>query len=121
MKVTKNAKKTSKPEMKKFNKIRFLEFIGLLDKRLNYKSLRFESSAYLRFKSYLILFYQLSFILKFFVSTFFKKDDIVQLAIGSPFNYLEEVPKFVMGLVVGVSSVQIRSFHYNNKVLIIIN
>ena len=114
-------------EMKKFNKIKFLETVGLLDKRFNYKSLKFESSPYLRFKSYVILLYQMSFILKFFVSTFFQKEDIAQLwigkfrkswisnlgfqtftlnhflvHIGSPFNYLEEVPKFVMGLVVSV-------------------
>ena len=82
--------------MKKFNKIKFLESVGLLDQRFNFERLKFESSLYLRLKSYLILVYQLSFILKFFVSTFFEKEDIVQLWIGSPFNYLDgksEAPK----------------------------
>lgn len=75
--------------MKKFNKIKFFESVGLLDQRLNQETLKFESSLYLRLKSYLILFYQLSFTLKFIVSPFFEKQDIVQLWIGSPFNYLD--------------------------------
>lgn len=83
-----NTEKT-KSKMKKFNKIQFLESVGLLNKRFNFKRLKFECSPYLLLRSYLILLYQLSFILKFFVSTFFKKEDIVQLWIGSPLNYLD--------------------------------
>lgn len=107
-KKVENAKK-----MKKFDKIQFFEFIGLLDKRLDKESLQFKSSLYLRLKSYLILFYQLSFILKFFVSTFFEREDIIQLWIGSPWNYLDPVPKFVMGLVVSVWTISLEWFDYN--------
>lgn len=69
--------------MKKFNKLKFLEFVGLLSARLNYQTLQFEKSNYLTFKGYLTVFLNVSFLLKQYVSIFYPQEDVIQLYIGN--------------------------------------
>ena len=86
--------------MKQFSKLRFMEFVGLLNSRFDYASLDFEPSARLRFKSYVKLFLYVTLGLKFFLSQFFPRESTVQLLIGSLYNFLEPKPKFFIGLIV---------------------
>lgn len=88
------------PTMKQFSKLRFMEFVGLLNSRFDYASLDFEPSARLRFKSYVKLFLYVTLGLKFFLSQFFPRESTVQLLIGSLYNFLEPKPKFFIGLIV---------------------
>lgn len=67
----------------KFNKIQFLQSVGLLSSRFDYATLRFERSWYLLFKSNLIFLVTLSGILKICISPMFKREDLIQLYIGS--------------------------------------
>lgn len=80
---------------KKFNKLKLLEFVGFLSRRLNYASLQFEKSNYLTFKAYLKLFLVASVPLKLYVSTFFPQTDTIQLAIGSLYNAFPETARLV--------------------------
>lgn len=68
--------------MKKFNKLKLLEFVGFLSGRLNRETLQFEKSYYLTFKVYLILLVNASLPLKLYVSTFFERENSIQLWIG---------------------------------------
>ena len=77
-------------KMKKFDKLKYLEYLGLIERRFNYTTERFESSWRLRLKYYAILLLKVTFCLKIFASRFFEQTDPVQLLIGSPYTYFGE-------------------------------
>ena len=65
--------------MRKFNKVEFLISVGLLNAKFNYETLKFERSAYLRWKCYLNTLLKASFPFKMFFSVFFAREDLIQL------------------------------------------
>lgn len=81
--------------MKKISKLQLMEFFGLLDGRLNYETLQFEKSKYLKFKAYLKQFMVASVVFKMFVSTFFPQTDPIQFLIGNVYNAFPEESRFV--------------------------
>lgn len=81
--------------MKKISRLQLMEFFGLLDGRLNYETLQFETSKYLKFKTYLKQFMVASVVFKMFVSPFFPQTDSIQLLIGSVYNAFPEEPRLV--------------------------
>lgn len=86
-----------------FSKLDFLVSCGLLDRKFNFQTLQFESSLRRRLRSVLVLAVQESFLVSFYLSPFFEREDPIQLAIGNPYNYLDSGPKRfvgVMGLIV---------------------
>lgn len=85
--------------MAEFTKVRLFYFVGLLRAKYNFKSNTFESSIFLYLNSWLALLAKLWFTLKFFVSSKFVKHSIVQLYIGSLFNYLSYDQKYFMGFI----------------------
>ena len=81
---------------KKFNKLKLLEIIGLIDSRYNYNSGRFESSWRLRLKYYAIFLVKATFCVKICMSNFFERTDAVQLFIGSPYNFFSvDIKRFI--------------------------
>lgn len=69
--------------MDKFNKVKFLQAQGLMQQSYDYEKLEFQPSLYLKLNSYLTLFIKTTFPLKIFLSTFWERQSIVQLFIGS--------------------------------------
>lgn len=88
--------KMNSPE--KFSKRRLFQMIGLLDRKFNHKTLQLERSLSLRLWCYLDLISKLIWPLKFFVCCFFPKHSVIQLYVGSVFNYLPEAPQFYLGI-----------------------
>lgn len=83
---------------KKFNKVAFLQSLGFLDKRLNPKKLKLESSLSLGIYSHLCLVLKMAHCVKLPISLFWKREAVEQLFIGNFFNYLDPEPRFWMGL-----------------------
>lgn len=69
--------------MKRFSKLNFLAWLGLFDRRFNYETGRFEKSASALFKCYLALFLRMAFALRLCFSSFFDRQDPIQLIIGA--------------------------------------
>ena len=85
----------------KFNKVQFLTSVGLMNRTFNYELLQFERSTKLRLKSYLIMLLNVTMLLKIsYSSALYPRDDLVQLWIGNPYNYLPDAPRAGVGLVV---------------------
>src|SRR4051812_32109109 len=92
--------KISRPP-KQFNKVRLLQILGLLSRKFNYETLEFEPSWSLRLLSLISPISTSLFAFKFFISTFFSRNDIRQLYIGSIFNFLpDQQSRLVWGVVV---------------------
>ena len=68
--------------MKKFNKVKYLENVGLLHEKFDYETATFKPSYRLSFNSHLLLFIKLSWPIKLFVSLFWPRRHVVQLFIG---------------------------------------
>ena len=81
----------------KFSKLDFLNTCGLLDRKFNFETLRFEGSLRQRLGSYLGLVSHVKIFLSFYVSTLYERHDNIQLLIGSVYNYLPPGPKNFMG------------------------
>ena len=67
--------------MKPFSKVQFLSDSGLLACKFDYAKL--QQSATQRLKASLILFLITSFSFKYYLATFFVREDPIQLKIGS--------------------------------------
>lgn len=66
-----------------FSKLNLLASCGLLDRKFNFETLQFESSLRHLLWSYLVLIVQETYILSLYWSTFFEREDPIQLLIGS--------------------------------------
>lgn len=77
-----------------------MELVGLLNSRFDYASLEFKKSIGLRLKSYVKLFLYATLGVKFILSMFFPRESIIQLFIGSLYNFLDPKPKFFIAMVV---------------------
>ena len=88
--------------LEKFNKVRFLQNLGLLSRQFNYETLEFEKSWLLRLVFYLSLISKPLFSFKQVVGLFWPKNDVRQLYVGSVFNYLADQPKFFLGIGVSI-------------------
>lgn len=84
----------------KFSKVRLLQLQGLLTKKFNYQTNEFEDSSLLNVVFYLTLVSKALFGFKPLVSCFFPQTAIQQLYIGSIYNYLPDLPKFILGIAV---------------------
>ena len=65
----------------------------ILSLRFNYETLEFEPSWRLRLNSYLATFIKVA-IAKIAVSYLFQQKDLIQLLLGSPYNFFDSNPKF---------------------------
>ena len=65
--------------MKQFKKVKFFSSTGLLSSGFNYETLKFERSAYFRMKCYANTLLKVTFTLKIFVSTFYARENPIQL------------------------------------------
>lgn len=93
---------------KQFNKVKLLQILGLLSRKFNYKTLEFERSWSLRLLFYLSLIAKPLLVFDFFISYFFPRTSVVQLYIGSIFNYLPDHPKFFIGIAVSIEQVNYK-------------
>lgn len=89
---------------KKFSKLKFLQSVGLLDAKFNYDRLCFERCRFMRLKSKLILFANLTKLLELFISPLFEREDLIQLYIGSVYNSYTGTARCFMAWVVSISS-----------------
>ena len=101
--------KTNPP--KEFSKTRLLQTLGLLTKRFNYETGEFEDSLLLSFVFYLTVLSKPLFALKPLISWFFPQTDIIQLHIGSIYNYLPEQPKLLMAIATVIAGFWALGFH----------
>ena len=83
--------------MKKLNRVNFLQMLGLLDMRFSFEHQTFETSIFVKVRAFLILLANATMSLKLFISTLFPRKHLVQLFIGSPYNYLPDVARTTMG------------------------
>ena len=83
--------------MKKINRVNFLQMLALLDKRFSYEHQTFETSIYVKIRTYLIVLANATMGLKLFICTLFPRRHLAQLFIGSPYNYLSDVQRTGMG------------------------
>lgn len=88
--------------MKKFSKVRFLQSVGFLNAKLDYQTLRFERSRYLRFKCHLTFLITLSAIVRMCISPLFEREDPRQLHIGSIYNMLTGAARNFVGWIVSM-------------------
>ena len=79
----------------RFNKVKFLQILGLLSKRFNYQTLKFESYWPFRVWFYLSLFCKI-FTIKYVISDYFPQNHVAQLYLGSFFNFLDKDARFFM-------------------------
>ena len=68
--------------MKKFNKLDFLTLLGLVDRKFNYETGRFEKSTGTFFKACFVFLIRITFCLRLIFSAFFEREDSIQLIIG---------------------------------------
>lgn len=87
---------------KKFNKIQFLEILGLLHRKFNNETLEFEPSWPLRLWFIVSMLSKALLEMKLFTSIFFPRNSIYQLLIGSFFNYVPTGPRMFTGVMVGI-------------------
>ena len=88
--------------MKTFNKVRFLESTGLLDARFNNQTLRFERPWFVCIKAKLIFLLNLLAFLKMFISPMFKREDLIQLYIGSVYNVFTGAARYFIQWIVSM-------------------
>lgn len=69
--------------MKTFSKVQFLEYAGLLGARFDQETNTFERSFRHRLKASLVLLLLVSESVRLYVSSLFKREDPIQLAIGN--------------------------------------
>ena len=98
------AKKPKIDSLKRFNKVRLLQILGLLSRKFNYDTLEFEKSWLLQIVFYLSLISKPLCIFKPLISYFFASTDFSQLVIGSVFNYVTGQPRVFLGIGVSTSS-----------------
>lgn len=94
---------------KEFSKVRFLQILGLLNKKINPKTLKFETSFSLNLIFFIHLFSKPLFTFRPFVSYFFPQNEIIQLYIGNAFNYLDDKPKLFLTFGVSVLMLDFQS------------
>ena len=80
-------------KVKKFSKIRFLQVIGFLDRKLNPETWKLERSLPLLLYGYLCLILKLTHCSRLFVCLFWSREDPKQIMVGSLFNYLDDEPR----------------------------
>lgn len=68
--------------LKRFNKVRLFQTIGLISRKFNYKTLKFEKSLLLRLVFLLSLISKPLCITRPLISYYFPKNDRIQLIIG---------------------------------------
>ena len=85
-----------------FSKLRFLQCIGLLDRRFNYDTQKLEKSRPLYLYCQLVLLLDLVHCARLFVSIFWRREDSVQLIVGNYFNYLNDECRLLFGLLVSI-------------------
>ena len=68
--------------MKKFSKLELLQSVGFLDANPNRENLRFDKSQQRSFQCLLKMCLKIAFVLKFYLSSLFDRDDPIQLYIG---------------------------------------
>lgn len=100
--------------MAQFSKVKLFNLVGLLSERYNFESNQFESHFVLRLNTLLTLLSKLWFTMKFFLSSKFAQSSIVQLYIGSLFNYLSDDQKYFMGFIGLVS--KLSSLSSNSRI-----
>lgn len=83
-----------------FNKVAFLQSIGLLEAKFNNQALCFERSWRLILRSKLIFLINLTMTLKMFISTMFEREDPLQIYFGSVFNVFRGAARNFLGWVV---------------------
>ena len=84
--------------MKKFNKLRFLQWLGLFRYRFDFEKLEFQEAWQYRVRAALLTSLFSTFGLKIYLTKFWPNYDPKQLLIGSVFNYLDPLPKqFMVG------------------------
>lgn len=99
--------------MKKFSKLRIFETLGLFAWKFDCDKLKIESSFYPRLKSHLILLFKVVVLFKIYLSNFFGRHDLTQLAIGNLYLYLPDMVKRFIGIIVSVT-LQIGCFDQKN-------
>ena len=100
--VHREAEKRIPNPPKKFSKVRFLQILGLLNKKFNYATLQFEPSLLLNCIFYISLLLKPLYGVKPFISYFFPKNHPAQLIIGSNFNYLPDKPRIFFGITASI-------------------
>ena len=80
----------------RFSKVKLLQILGLLSKRFNYETLKFESYWPLRVWFYVSMFLEI-LTLKLFISYYYPKTNIAQLYLGNIFNFLGDNARFFTG------------------------
>ena len=88
---------------KKFSKLKLLQNIGLLCREYNAITEEFEPSWTLRLVAFLCLLSKCLLAFKLVGSYFFPRSHIIQLYLGSLFNYLPDQAKFMMAAEVGIT------------------
>ena len=71
-----------KTELKKFNKVKLLQMIGLLRKEFNYDTQSFENSRKLNIICFVNIFLRVTYPLKNAISYFFPREATIQLFLG---------------------------------------
>lgn len=80
---------TVKMESKLFNKVRFLQRNGLMQRRYNYEIDTFQKSTPLLLHSYIALAVKIWLPMKLTISMLFDRASVAQLFVGNPFKYVK--------------------------------
>ena len=86
--------------MKKFSKIKFLQTVGLLDRKLDIETFRLKVSRLQELYCYICLILKLAHCAKLPVSLIWPREDPAQVFVGNFFNYLDVNPRFWLALTV---------------------
>lgn len=98
--------------LKQFSKGKLFGILGLLNRKLNAETMKFERSWLL------LLYFNLSWISKFlfafkaFIANFFPETNKIQLIIGSVNNYMSAEPEYFLGIAAVIAGAWSLSFHY---------
>ena len=86
--------------MDKYAKLRIFELIGVLPFKFDFNTNEFRKSNYLFAKSCLVWFLMNIIPIKFYLSSFFERENPIQLFIGSIFNFVpDRNTRFFLGLI----------------------
>ena len=117
-KMSKKAGEAQQPEgqkvysPKKFSKVRFLQVQGLLSRKFNYETFEFERSWPLTFVFLVSLILKPLCVFRTLISCFFPRNDMIQLVIGSVFNYLPNSSRFLLSLASSFAGIWALFFHF---------
>lgn len=85
-----------------FTKLQHMQTIGFLVAKLNPETLSFDPSIRGILNFLLMLSLKINVVFRFYLSTLFEREDIVQIYIGNLFNFLPALPKAFIGAVVSI-------------------